>query len=70
MGCSSKNHPDFVKNTFFRSVIVSMALGEFTEEEMALAYKDKTFNAGVNEVIESVKALRELTENIIEAKNK
>ena len=67
LGILSKENPDFVNNVIYNSVISSMALGEFTDAERNIAYKDKTFKAGVNEVIKSVIALRELTENIIEA---
>lgn len=68
MGLYSEKNPDFVNYTMDCSVIASMALGEITEAERTLVYKDKTFNEGVNEVINSVKALRELTENIVENK--
>lgn len=68
MGLFSKNTPDFVIHTMDRSVIASMVLGQYTDAQRDIVYKDKTFNAGVNEVIKSVNALRELTQNIIENK--
>lgn len=67
-GVFSQDHPDYVNNTLYRSVIASMAVSDFQPEDKNLLYYDKAFNEGVNEVINSVKALKELCDNIIETK--
>ncbi len=68
IGILSEKYPDFVNDIMYRSVVASMGAAGFEAGDRELLYKDKTFNEGVNEVINSVKALRKLTENIIETK--
>lgn len=66
MGTLSEKHPDFVNDTIYRALIASMCAAGFEAADKEFLYKDKTFNSGVDEVINSLKALRELAEKIIE----
>lgn len=65
-GILTEKNPDFVNDTIYRTLIASMCAAGFETADKEFLYKDKTFNAGVDEVIKSLIALRELSENIIE----
>lgn len=63
-------YPDFVTRTFTRSIIASLSAGMFTDDEMRMLLKDEHFNAGINESIKTIEALRELAQTILTSKQK
>ena len=66
----SQKYPGFVINTLDRSIIASLSAGMFTDDEMHMLLKDKRFNAGIEETIKTVEALRELAQAILTSKQK
>lgn len=66
----SQKYPDFVIRTLDRSIIASLSAGMFTDDEMRMLLKDEHFNAGINESIKTIEALRELAQTILTSKQK
>ena len=66
----SNKYPDFATRTFTRSIIASLSAGMFTADEMHMLLKDEYFNAGIEETIKTIEALREFAQAILELKQK
>ena len=66
----SNKYPDFVTRTFTRSIVASLSSGMFTDDEMHMLLKDEQFNAGIEETIKTIEALRELAQAILTLEQK
>ena len=63
-------YPNFVTRTFTRSIIASLSSGMFTNDEMYMLLRNEHFNAGIEETIKTIEALRELAQAILTSKQK
>ncbi len=68
--CMSQKFPGFVIRTLDRSIITSLSSGMFSDDEMQMLLKDEQFNAGIEETIKTIEALRELAQAILTLEQK